>query len=406
MNASLDILRHMNSQVWKWKPPLPVPQRNLPHPFHVRLLPEDTNQETLIRLLEPIDTVLPLADGRVQPIFVESTGLLALDELATFLGRDAWNIQKRIPWLTRIYSDKDYIYHTQKGGRIHLIDCALSLMGCCTTDWLREAITPLLFGGGFMDRTLLIYREPLPPPGLFPTPRPRDPVAAAKLAHFLVDLTHRQRREELLATPHANEYYEQWYHNQEDSPDPQETSVKRKANHLWKLAAVLAISDGTAPYIHSRHFALADTIFSAEWRYHRMLLNELDAAPEFKQMGYIESILHHKGAVEGQDPGYITRRDLFAILRSRKGLSPPTIRATPILDTMEASGRINKIDKGGPAGRNREAYQLTARAAAEHGPVPRRRRGAPKLRSVKDPTPEQDTPAPKKTTAKPGDSTD
>lgn len=400
LGAALEVLSHLNMQVWGWKPGSPLPPDDKHNAYQVRILPEDTNQETLVRILKPR---LELADSGAR-IQVDSTGLLALDELATFLGRDTWAIQKRVPFLTRIHSGETYEYHTQRGGEIILKNLAVSLLACCTPDWLRDAISPLLFGGGFLDRTLLIYRDPLPPPPLFPTPRPRDPLTAAALAALLVPLTARQRREEMMATPRAHKWYDQWYVEQEDSEDPRETSVKRRALHLWKLAAVLSLSEGTQPLIHTRHFELAAAIFAAEWRQYRKLLVELHTPPEAELMRFIEFTLLKVGAVEGKS--HMNKSALFSQCRNRQGLSPPNTKAVPFLESLEAEGRVKKIITQAAKGRTAEAWYLTKETAEELKRVRRGRPNAPPvLREPHQPEdqhqvgtasqePEDETPAP------------
>ena len=123
MNAAVEVLGSLNALVWGWKPGRPLPDVRVKHPFNVRLLPTDTNQETLVRVLQRREDVLE--DG--SKVVVDSTGLLALDELATFLGRDTWAISKRVPFLTEVYSADTYAYHTQKGGEIGLANLAVRI---------------------------------------------------------------------------------------------------------------------------------------------------------------------------------------------------------------------------------------------------------------------------------------
>lgn len=346
MDAALEVLRHLNAQVWGWRPGDNLPNLSKEHPFHVRLLPEDTNQETLVRCLRPGEALskLWIPDAPSNPqlpatLPIESTGMLALDELATFLGRDTWNIAKRVPFLTRIHADKRYVYHTQSGGNILLEECAVSMLACCTPEWLKDAITPLIFSGGFMDRTLVIHREPLPLP-LFPTARPRDPLAAADIARMLVPFTRRWRREELIASPSAIRWFEDWFHRQDHTPDlPHEPSLKRRANHLWKLAGILTLSDGRAPHIMDDHFELADRVFDFEWTRFRKLLGVLEEPPESELMDVIEAWLERRGAIQGTSV-FAKHRDLYAMCANRRGLSPPTQRAKPLLDTLVETERV------------------------------------------------------------------
>ncbi len=56
----------------------------------------------------------------------------------------------------------------------------------------------------------------------------------------------------------------------------------------------------------------------------------------------------------------MTRRDLFQVLRFKKGLSPPTLRAVPYLESLEQAGRIRQLVNGTHRG-----YQLTREAAED-----------------------------------------
>ena len=189
----------------------------------------------------------------------------------------------------------------------------------------------------------------------------------------------------MLATGEANLWYEDWYSAQREALEAQEPSVKRKANHLWKLAAILAISDKSAPYIQVHHFQQAALIFEAEWVYFRMMLGILDEPPEAAQMTYIEQVLLKAGAVE---PEYMMKGELFRILRNRKGLTPPTVRAVPLLQSLEAAGRIrhllNVTKLTNQRANTGEAYQLTGEAAADQKQVRSRHR-------LVKPTPEVET---------------
>lgn len=375
LDACLEVLRHVNGLVWGWQPGEALPPLRKVHPYHINFLPEDTNQETLMRVLAPKS--IPLAtfirekhSGMQDPHITESTGLLALDELTTFFGKDNWAADKRVPFLVRIFADKPYTYHTQKGGSITLAENAVGLFGCCPPDVMQNSVSPLLFQGGFLDRVMVVYRDPLPDhERRFPTARPRDPVVASQLARFLRPLTARLNREELVATREANDWFESWYMAQQEPEDRREHSVKRKANHMWKVAAWLSLSDESAPHIHARHFITAARVLNHEWFHYRRLLGHMEESNETQLMGYIERLLWRAGAVEGKTPGYMMKSELYSLMRAKKGLSPPTVRATPLLQSLLAAERIYLL-QGAKSPKSRghktgEAYQLSREAAED-----------------------------------------
>jgi hypothetical protein len=335
-DAALDILERMNRHI--------EPDPDKFHPSHVRLMPEDTNQETLVRKLAAWSTTARDAEsGEVVKRNVDSTGLLALDELASFLGKDQWAVGKRLPFLTTLYNRTDYVYETQSGGRHHLRNIALSMLACSAPEWMKETITPLLFGGGFMDRCQFISRSPVSKSvRSYPTAQPRDPLIANHLAGWLVQWAHRPQRLELLADPEAADWYDEWYNRlgiRGSSEEEITTSTKRQANRLWRLAGILAMSEECAPWIRQRHFAKGHQLLLEEDREFIRFMAKMNESPAVSHMDYLQGVLLRHG-------GSMLRSDLFQIVRRRKGLSPPKRYATPYLESMEAEGRL-KITREG-----------------------------------------------------------
>ena len=85
-------------------------------------------------------------------------------------------------------------------------------------------------------------------------------------------------------------------------------------------------------------------------------------------MDHIERVLFKAGAIA---PAFMKKHELFRTLRGRKGLTPPTVKAVPLLESLEAAGRI-RHSKSGTA----ETYQLSAEAANDYKP---RVRSTPEL---------------------------
>ena len=359
LDAACEVLRHLNCHAHQWKPGTALPDFSEQHPYQVRFLPEDTNQATLVKALATQPLLL-----KGQLMRPEETGLLALDELQTLFGKDTWQIERVVPFFNRIYADKPYVYQTIKGGKITIQNPAVTLIGCCPPEIMRLSVSPALFHGGFMDRTHIIYREPLVGGAseMYPTPKPRDPLLAATLARALYQLSARRHREEIVATPEGKEYFEKWFRLQPEPEDERDYSLPRKANHLWKHAAILSISSGDVPLIHAQHFEQAARIMEVERHHFRKLLGEMDAPPEALQMQQLQDILFRAGAVE---PAYIMRSTYFDMLRTRKGLCPPTMKAVPLLEDLEKSGRVNHLLNVGKGNTQGQAYQLTKSAAGE-----------------------------------------
>jgi hypothetical protein len=134
----------------------------------INLLPPDTTQEalvsTLARLLDQRTRDKNMPDGSKITIMdeakIDATGYLSLDELATFLGKDVWNASRRTPFLVQIKESNRYEKVTKKSGLESLQNVAVSMLAGCAPDWLHSTVDSDMLGGGFMDRTVWVYREP------------------------------------------------------------------------------------------------------------------------------------------------------------------------------------------------------------------------------------------------------
>jgi DNA-binding MarR family transcriptional regulator len=271
---------------------------------------------------------------------LDSTGYMSLDELTTFLGKDNWALAARVPFLVTLYSREEYRYETKKEGRIDLKNCALSLLACTAPEWMNGAISPLMFEGGFMDRTLYIYR----PGGAdrsYPTPGPLDPVTAIHLAKYLRAISCQPKPVELFPNKACTKFYEDWYNSQPKIGEFTSMTLHRKANHAWKLAGVLSLSAATQPHITEETFKEAIDILDAEESRFMEFLTAVDKAPEADLFMYIAKMLLRWG-------GDATQSKLFNSLRQKRGLSPPNIRAVPILQAMAQMGwlEIQRVGRG------------------------------------------------------------
>jgi len=216
---------------------------------------------------------------------------------------------------------------------------------------------------------------------MWPTPPPRDPVVRNELARKLKGIALSTRREELVPTPEAHDYMNDWYLQRPDPSDPREHSIPRQTNHLWRIAGIHCVSDESAPRIHLRHILEADAILEAEWKGYRRLLHVLEEDSVADQLRYLERVLADHGALE--DEGAMKRSELFAQVRFRKGLTPPKEKAVPLLEALESSERVRKLVSG-----RGESYCLIGEAADEA----RRRRnpsGLPTSLAPRPPVPQR-----------------
>jgi hypothetical protein len=372
LDAMKEVLVHLNHQVYPWDAEngQGLPDFTKANPFKVRMLPEDTNWRTIIGCLKSeAFTFTGLMDAdeiksRKYASLLQGGqywgtehGVLLLDEAATFFGKQNFAVDRVPTGMNALYGGKPYVYQTQSGGYIELKRPSLTFMGCCPPDIMASAVTPLLISGGMMDRTIVVFNEPLPGPGRYSTPRPRCPLRAAELARDLMELTKHLHAYQLVADKPATRFYDEWYHSQTAPLGRQETSLSRRANHLWKYAGYIAISNGNAPMIRLADFERAVPILEYTWTTFRDLLTAMERDPAGDLMTYLEDVMYAAGAI---DPDFITRRDLFQVIRNRKDMRPPNVASRPYLESLEQAGRIKR-----GANTRGEWFQLTAEAA-EH----------------------------------------
>jgi hypothetical protein len=328
-NAAKDILRRMNFYI---EPDLDATfQLN---PRQVRFLPEATNLTTVAKRLQTYQWLDPETDESYR---VPSVGALAVDELGTLLDRQGFQVDKLITFLNMVEGGtKFWEYETQAQGSIILRDIALSFIGCIPVDTLHT-LSPNIFGGGFTDRTMWVYREDFDED--FPNPEFLDPVLANQLAKWLVPLATRRMPEALMMTPEAEQWHDEWYLKQPGKvDDPVLQSRKRRSNHVYRLAGILCLNEECIPYIQLRHLQLAVELLDREVMFYDKFRGLVDQAPEVDLENHILKVI--------QRHPKITRGQLFNLLRQKKGLNPPSVRATPYLDTLLEVGLVETERSG------------------------------------------------------------
>lgn len=340
---------------------LSVPGGEL-NPTSFRLLAEDSTKESIIEELAYKIHYMDGPDGMKSPIMMDSAGYLLIDELANMLGRQAYNVESKIPFFTALYSSKSYRKSTATSTNAELRNCALSMLACCAPDWLLESVTPIMFRGGFLDRFRIIYRPDRHNNRAYPTPGPTDPVMCNILAQDLIQWASLTEDRELIPIEEAEQFYEAWYYKKKDQLDDDMNndglSLHRLANQLWKLAGILAISDSSAPYIGLSHVQMADRILDHEERYVRKLMTIITQDPMVTQLEEVERLLLKAGGMMGASK-------LHEKLRRKKGFMPFNRVGVRFLEDLLEAGNICKEAYSSPSpggiktNTKREFYKLT-----------------------------------------------
>jgi len=172
------------------------------------------------------------------------------DELATLLGKDVKGSDRLANWLTDVYlGKKRFRDFTISGGDRQLENVVVTCLFASTQNSVRRSISEALFVEGFMARTLTAPRRYEERHGSYSTPPAADPVTCYMLGEALVPWLMMDDEVEVRFTPEGAQWFDDWYIPHHDAmPDDEKLMAfwKRKADHLLKLAGVLAMSEAVA----------------------------------------------------------------------------------------------------------------------------------------------------------------
>lgn len=242
---------------------------------------EDTTEQGLIKALSEISKIryIPHIKGNpARELLCAGSGTLMIDELTIFLGKGVHDIDKKINFLVTAATKDYYEKRTKVGGveRIHRM--YLSMLALSDPVWFRNSITQDAQEGGFVDRTQFIHRTQSSrrytpyisgEEGLALV----DPVVSESLAREMLKiLIGDQDGAEvgLDLTLNGQDCMHDFYTAERNLKDRGERgdkhhTVERTVTEAMKIAALLAVSEGTQPYIHSRHLEFACKVMEAEY---------------------------------------------------------------------------------------------------------------------------------------------
>jgi hypothetical protein len=275
------------------------------HRMRLNMMPSDCTQEALIsdlmhRCSTPprrIDEMSINEDGLAvvekpeeeRRQMVDACGFLPLDEMATFFGKDAFNVAKRVPFMTTIKEADDYVKVTKASGTEVLRNVALSMLACCAPDWMQNTIEGDLFGSGFMDRCVWCYRKPAWERRMDKSivgAAGMDPLQAEGLADWLIDnMLVKDFRTPIELSYLARDTFHNRYQKMvmfeksgfdAHGSDNEALSANRLSWLLLQVAALHRISEGTEGQvlIQPEHFDIAWQTLKQETESLRTFLQE------------------------------------------------------------------------------------------------------------------------------------
>jgi len=199
---------------------------------------------TAQRLLQDLTKWTATHDSRRDTIL-----FMVNDELATLAGKNVKGSDVLIDFLTAVYAKDSYKDSTIVGGNRELVNAATSCLFGTTPSSMRRNIIEALFTDGFMGRTITASRQYSERHGIYSRPPPIDPVMGRMLSQSLVPWLLINRELEVRPTPEAELWMDEWYDAHTRAMPNEEKLIafwKRKQDHMFKLAGVLALSEAIA----------------------------------------------------------------------------------------------------------------------------------------------------------------
>ncbi len=171
----------------------------------------------------------------------EASGLLYVSELATFLGKQEYNVNL-VQTLTDLFDSRaSKRRRTQARGNERMENIALSFIGCSNEDWLGDALPHSAFGGGFFGRMLVFYQPSTDRHFSRPVPPSED--AKDALVEGLAKV--RFISGEAILSPDADVEFDRIYRRiKKEWPDDERLVPfwERYGDHVLRLGLLIAVS--------------------------------------------------------------------------------------------------------------------------------------------------------------------
>lgn len=180
-------------------------------------------------------------------------GVILASELSVFLGADAIK-SGIIPILTDLYdSQKSWEYRTRGRGKESLNNVTLSMLAASTKDWIKTSIPEEAIGGGFTSRVIFVFEDAPSRLILFSSESDEDKALRQNLILDLEDMG--KLNGEVQFTSEAQSLAIEWYHSEATNLHDAKVDgyYGRKHDTMFKVATILAISEGDSLLIEKRH---------------------------------------------------------------------------------------------------------------------------------------------------------
>jgi hypothetical protein len=206
----------------------------------VNLLRSKGTAEAVFTFLERSAKTLNIKgekDAVPQKIKITSNGAIVVSELATFLGRQLYNIGL-VEKLTDLYDCKHADDDATRGsGHRKIKDIYVTFFGATTAEGLRDSVPESAFGGGFMSRVIVAFQEDTK--RCFPIPKiVEGSKTFEELSRSLAWIAENAQGKFTLSKE-ANEEYVKWYKKNKEKQRTHERTYSRLDNHLLKVSMLV-----------------------------------------------------------------------------------------------------------------------------------------------------------------------
>lgn len=224
----------------------------------INIAPDASSLEGMWRRMAEATTSFVLDPG--PPKKVRSHTSMAFccgEELGTLFRK---NTDDLVMFLTAGYNCGNFVYAPKHDRTDSMNNMCVSLLGCCTMDWIKKNVSNELIGNGFTSRVIFIYGE---------RPRQRTPQIKIDDDQRKAILEVREHWKlisqlvgEVKMTPDAKIWFDDWVINRQDKEHTNKHPCLdyyygRKKIHLVKCAMLQHFGESTDMVLTLRDFEIA-----------------------------------------------------------------------------------------------------------------------------------------------------
>lgn len=281
-----DILYRMNRKLAQMEEQNKIAKASA---FQIPMIPSDITPQDLVKQLAEW-SALPrhIQTGSVREQEQgEAVAILISDELSNLAGKGTHGASLMVPLLCELCFESTYSKSTISGGKQFIDRMAFSILACTQPGWMRETVVSDAKEGGFIERVNFIHRPASQRMYNWLEIPIVDPLQAENLADELVLLATRMGDPQVLRiTPEGHRFHADWYKREwdkgpRDAADATKHSLDRRCLHMFRLASLLAISEGdSVPWVQLSHLQQALVLIEAEDEYLPLFMSEANETRE------------------------------------------------------------------------------------------------------------------------------